>query len=329
MSTEPISALSSEILTWARSAGYEARHSLRLSGDVSPRRYFRLQLADGGTAIAAVYPPDIADACARFLATTSLLTEAGVRVPAVLANDCERGWMLLEDVGDRTLFDYRERSWPHLRPWLKTAVDLAGRIARLDPAQFADLNPPLAHDLLERELDKTWRLFLVPAGMSPESELGGALRHVLDEVIARLGAAPLVACHRDFMARNLVPLRNGALVVLDHQDLRLGPPGYDLASLTNDSLFAPNEVIVRLLDEAHETVPSLEMLELAAVQRTFKAIGTYAEFAQRGNERHLPLIRPTLERGLDLLERHFAYLPIRALRNRLAPWLSPHRQGIC
>lgn len=329
MSTVPISALSADALTWARSAGYEAKHSLALTGDVSPRRYFRLDLADGGTAIAAVYPPDVIDACTRFLATTSLLIEAGVRVPAVLASDCERGWMLLEDVGNRTLFDYRQSSWGHLQPWLKRAADFAGRVARIDPELVAALNPPLAGDLLERELDKTWRLFLVPAGLTPESEPGRALWRALHEVVSRLAAEPPVTCHRDFMARNLMPQTNGALVVLDHQDLRLGPPGYDLASLTNDSLFAPREIIVRLLADGDENVPSLEMLELAAVQRTFKAIGTYSEFAQRGNERHLPLIRPTLKRGLDLLERRFAFLPVTALRHRLDGWLSPHLQGFC
>ena len=58
-------------------------------------------------------------------------------------------------------------------------------------------------------------------------------------------------CHRDFMVRNLMPLRGRrGLVVLDHQDLRLGPPLYDLASLLNDTLFPPPEAEEALLAAA-------------------------------------------------------------------------------
>ena len=43
----------------------------------------------------------------------------------------------------------------------------------------------------------------------------------------------------------------------------------------------------------------------AAAQRTLKAVGTYATFARRGADRHLPLIPPTLARFV----RHFSRIP--------------------
>jgi aminoglycoside/choline kinase family phosphotransferase len=115
------------------------------------------------------------------------------------------------------------------------------------------------------------------------------------------------------MARNLVPRPRprpaasgdeAALVVLDHQDLRLGPPGYDLASLLNDSLFPPAELeegwLARVLPPGE--APRLAY-HRAAAQRTLKAVGTFAAFARRGSDRHLPLIPPTLERALYHLGR--------------------------
>ena len=80
--------------------------------------------------------------------------------------------------------------------------------------------------------------------------LAAALRAALDTLCASLGDEPPVPCHRDFMVRNLMPLPNGALVVLDHQDLRLGPPLYDLASLLNDTLFPPPAAEEALLAKA-------------------------------------------------------------------------------
>lgn len=329
MSSTADAAPSPNALSWLRSRGYRPLRSTALAGDVSPRRYFRVHLEGGDTVIAAFYPPPIADACARFLVTGSLLAEAGVPVPEVLASDCDAGWMLLEDVGPETLFDQRAGGWSRLEPWLRKAANLAGRIAEIDAARVTELSPPLDRDLLERELDKTWQAFLVPSGLTPDVEPGSLVAQALARVVVRLATVPHVVCHRDFMVRNLVPRADGSLVVLDHQDLRLGPSGYDFASLTNDSLFFSRDAITRLLAESHGRVPSLEQVELAALQRTFKAIGTYADFARRGSDRHLPLIPPTLERALALLHRHFPDMPIAGLRRALSRWLSPARGTIC
>jgi aminoglycoside/choline kinase family phosphotransferase len=100
------------------------------------------------------------------------------------------------------------------------------------------------------------------------------------------------------MARNLVPAGGGSVAVLDFQDLRPGPPGYDLASLLNDSFFAPPELERRALaSEAGRGVDELDYRR-AVVQRGLKAVGTFLAFAARGKRRHLPLVEPTLARAL-------------------------------
>ncbi|HKI86920.1 MAG TPA: phosphotransferase [Thermoanaerobaculia bacterium] len=323
MSPSAISDLPPEAVAWLRVIGFVPRSWEKLAGDVSPRRYYRLHAKGGDTAIIALYPPSLEDACVHFRATTGLLEEAGVSVPKILAGDCDRGLMLLEDVGNETLYDLRSHGWRKLEPWLVSAVELSGRIAGIESEKVAGLNPPLDGALLSRELEQTWEAVLAPTGLDPQSGPGLALKAALDDVVAALAAAPRIPCHRDFMARNLVPRSDGGLVVLDHQDLRLGPPGYDLASLTNDSFFPPPQMRARLLSAVGSEGPSRDEIERAAIQRTFKAIGTYATFARRGSTRHLPLIKPTLERGLELLQKHFNSLPLPALRQGLRSWLSP------
>ena len=44
--------------------------------------------------------------------------------------------------------------------------------------------------------------------------------------------------------------------MLDHQDLRLGPPFYDLASLLNDTLFPPPDAEEALLAAAAPGPPT-------------------------------------------------------------------------
>jgi aminoglycoside/choline kinase family phosphotransferase len=326
---------STELETWLAASGHPVAALTPLAGDVSPRRYARLALADGRSAILATYPPEIRATCPRFLATTDLLAEAGVRVPRVLAADCDQGVMLLEDLGPLTFADWAlagSRPWSELYPYFKAALVEARRIAGLPAARVAPLSPPLGRELLEKELRQTWELFLEPRGLLGDAGETAALADLLAELCARLAEDPAVPCHRDFMARNLMPLPPVAgdpetelpgIGVLDHQDLRLGPPGYDLASLLNDTLFPPPEVEAALLAEAAPSPAERRRYHRAAAQRTLKAVGTYAAFARRGATRHLPLIPRTLGRFLD----HLHQLPEAAalapgLARRLRPVLA-------
>jgi len=291
-----------EMTVWLAALGRPAQEVLPLPGDVSQRRYARVRLADGGTAILATYPPEVRSICPRFLRTTELFTRADVPVPRVLASDCDAGFMLLEDLGPETLADWKARPWSELRLYFERARELGERIARLPEAEVAGLNPPLGTELLRRELKQTWDLFLVPQGLTGDAASTAALSAILDDLCARLGAGPLVPCHRDFMSRNLMPLDDrrdhGGIVVLDHQDLRLGPAAYDLASLLNDTLFPPPGIEEDLLGGTDRTA-----YHRAAAQRTLKAVGTYSAFALRGSDRHLPLVAPTLARCLTHLSR--------------------------
>jgi aminoglycoside/choline kinase family phosphotransferase len=237
-----------------------------------------------------------------------------VRVPRILASDCASGWMLLEDLGPQTLGEWgRGRPWSELAPWFAAALEIAERIAGL-PMAAAELNPRLGSELLRRELAQTWDLFLEPRGLVADAGLAVDLHTALDTLCDALGADPPVPCHRDFMVRNLMLVSAGAagaageLAVLDHQDLRLGPPLYDVASLLNDTLFPPakvEEALVAGLAAVTSTPAGRVRYHRAAAQRTLKAVGTYASFARRGATRHLPLIPPTLARFV----KNLSWLP--------------------
>src|SRR5688500_3910030 len=149
---------------WVQGVGLEVLGVEPLPGDVSLRRYFRLRLARG-SAIAAHYPPEIAATCGRFRRTSELLAAAGVRVPRLLAHDCDHGWMLVEDLGPRTRDDHADAPWPQLEAALGAAVELVPRIAALERETVATLSPPLDREVLRRELRQTWELLLAPLGI--------------------------------------------------------------------------------------------------------------------------------------------------------------------
>jgi aminoglycoside/choline kinase family phosphotransferase len=289
---------------WLASLGHEVQGARSLAGDVSPRRYFRLDLGDGKTAILAYYPATVREACARFIATTELLQSSSVPVPAILGSNCGAGFMLLEDLGTSTLYDRRGEDWASLLPYFEESLALLRRIRGLPLETVEGLNPPLDRDLLVAELRQTWEIYLTPRQLVGDSNLERSLWRALEEICKQLASEPQVVCHRDFMARNLVPLAAAPnLGVLDHQDLRVGPSCYDLASLLNDSLFPPPEIESALVATCVSDESEILAYHRAAVQRAIKVVGTFEAFARRGNPSRLHLIPQTLGRGLYHLQR--------------------------
>lgn len=295
--------------SWLAHLGVEASDLVLLTGDVSLRHYVRVWDASGETSIVAVYPTEIRAACRNFVITTQLLSEAGVRVPRILANDCESGFTLVEDVGSETLYDVRdtERVVTSLSSYFWRASEDIERIQRLPIEEVTQLSPALDGDLMWQELGQTWSCLLEPRGIVSDSVFARDLETVLEDLCKRFDRETFVPCHRDFMTRNLVPLSTiPEMAILDHQDLRLGPRFYDLASLLNDSLFPPDALEEEILN--HHVGGDSEKRELyhrAAAQRTLKATGTYEKFALRGFDRHRKLIPGTIGRAL----RHLRYLP--------------------
>lgn len=278
-----------------------------ISGDVSARRYFRARFNQdvgiGTSAIVAVYPTELKAVCRLFRKTSRLLENQGIRVPRILADDCDRGFMLLEDLGPQTLFDQREEDWTVLEPQLVAARQIIDRLQALPMAAVEQLSPPLGAELLRSELEMTWRVYLEPQGLCGKAEESRRLANALDTLCLRLDEAEPVPSHRDFMARNLVPLRSASepvLAVLDHQDLRLAPPAYDVASLCNDSLYPPPDVVDRILGPVEK-----ESYHRASAQRTLKIVGTFVSFAHQGFDRYLELVGTTMTRFLY----HFGRLP--------------------
>lgn len=273
-----------------------------LTGDVSPRRYFRVGLADREGCIVATYPPSLRDAQSRFVTTTGLLQTAGVKVPRILANSAHEGVMAVEDFGGRTLF--AEGSYPG-DDALYEAAEIALRIAAIDLATIETrerdaLLPPLDGEVLQSEIDQTWSVALEPNGFERHSLLGSRLDECLTEACRHLGRADQRPCHRDFMARNLMQMPSGGLGVLDHQDLRLGPIGYDLASLVSDSILCPTKTVAVVRGAAQI---DREHFDRLIAQRTFKIVGTFFAFAARGATRHLRLVPAALDAGRTALLR--------------------------
>lgn len=257
--------------------------ALPLTAEVSPRRYFRLEgvtpEADGRSCL-LVYSPDPAPQ-----ATTAFLQQLGLRVPEL--REVEKGYYLCEDLGDLHLAQEPDLESYRLllRDWRKLSQHA------IDAERP---NPDLALDraLFERELTMFRECYLKEL-RGVDASLLAQLEPTCGMLADEAARGPQCLQHRDFHSRNLLLCGGGEIAWIDHQDLRLGPLFYDLASLYTDAYVDLEDAHFDLLRE--EVVQLGESFGLAAedamtqflwtaTQRVLKALGTFGKVIGEGRE---------------------------------------------
>ncbi len=262
------------------------------SEDASFRRYFRVRLADGGTRIVMDAPPD-REQCGPFLEVAARLEAAGVHAPRVHEQDLERGFLLLEDLGEHSYLDALDEA--SVESLYGNALGaLMSMQACIDPAGL----PPYDRALLMEEME-LFREWLLETHLS--MALTGAEGDMLDETFALLVEnaleQPRVFVHRDYHSRNLMAGVSPEPGVIDFQDAVEGPVTYDLVSLLRDCYVRwPRERVEEwawgyfrlavqsgvMREEQEERF--LRWFDLMGVQRHLKASGIFARLFHRDNK---------------------------------------------
>jgi len=265
-------------------------HLTPASADASFRRYFRVHLAEGPTpsVIAMDAPPEHED-CRPFTHVAGLLERAGLNAPRVLAQDLERGFLLLTDLGATTYLAALDAA--NADALFADAVDalVAWQLASRPGAL-----PPYDEALLRRELDlfPDWyvtRHLGVTLADGQRQALEGTFRLILASNLAQ----PQVFVHRDYMPRNLMVCDPNP-GILDFQDAVFGPISYDVASLFRDAFISwPEERVldwtVRYWEKARRAGLPVDAdfgafyrdLEWMGLQRHLKVLGIFARLRYR------------------------------------------------
>jgi hypothetical protein len=137
------------------------------------------------------------------------MAQAGLNVPQILAWDEAQGFMLLSDLGGRTMMQViaKDQAAANLPLYLK-AVDA---LVAWQRASQPGVLPPYDAALLRRELDLFPDWYLAQhRGIKVEGKLRETLDKAFNLIIERNLAWPSVYVHRDFMPRNLMIPRDPA-----------------------------------------------------------------------------------------------------------------------
>lgn len=290
---------------WARAAtGDPALEVERASMDAGFRSYWRGHPTAGPHASESVIvmdsPPD-KEPVLPWLEIRTLLRTGDVRVPDVLAEDVEHGFLLLEDLGNHTYLHVIDGDNADA-----LFDDAIGQLLKLQQVSVPEGFPAYDEALLARELRLFDEWFLgrhlgVTLDCGDLERLELVYRRLIDAALAQ----PQVLVHRDFMPRNLMPTGvtpTGSApsadgpAVLDFQDAVLGPIAYDPICLFKDAFLSwPQARIDAWLDRYHARalaaglpVPPLARFrrdaDLIGVHRHLKVIGIFARLNHRDSK---------------------------------------------
>ena len=259
------------------------------SADASFRRYFRVDTPEGQSLIVMDAPPPQEDV-RPFVKVAELFSATGVSVPAILAKDTERGFLLLSDLGSTTYLQQLNPDTAH-----KLYIDAIDALILLQVQSRAGVLPVYDRELLHRELMLFPDWYITRHLKATLSDAQSAdLNRVFDVLLANNLAQAPVYVHRDCHSRNLMVMNKGNPGILDFQDAVYGPITYDLVSLLRDAYIQWDEELVldwviRYWERArraglpvsHDVDVFYRDFEFMGLQRHLKVLGIFARLYHR------------------------------------------------
>jgi len=313
---------------------------LPLSSDGSARRFLRVMKQSRSLCV-AVMPGTATErelAESRSAATIARhLAGAGAPVPAVIADDPELGIVLFEDLGDQRLHDQLKADRQQA---IERYPEVVASLARMQVKAAEKFRTEWCFDapfydrevMLVREAEYFIRAFWQDT-LYGEPVVG--LREECEDLAEQAESLfERFFLHRDFQCRNLM-VQGDRIVFIDFQAGRLGPPGYDIASLLIDPYAAlsdrlQDDLLSRYLQEMSGwTQVDCDKLRqsygLLAVQRNLQIIGAYSFLS---GQKHKPFFRPYILPSLVMLQNRLTerrFDNYRVLRQTVAEAIRRYR----
>lgn len=329
----------------------------RLAGDASLRQYFRvtspsfgkksyvvMKMAKGFNSLAEEITktsPGLTEH--PFLNVQRFLKDNGIPVPEILGFDEKAAMIVLEDLGDASLYSI----YNQLDPDRKRKI-YSGLVERLIDMQTSE---PGSKGCIgfHRKYDKEmcmWELnHFLEYGI--EAFLGIKIssieRKIMDGFFKNIALTflnePFYLNHRDYHSKNVMMTGGDSFKIIDFQDAIMGPYQYDLASLLRDSYVTLDEALIaHLLDLYREEFlkstgskmgkEGLERsFDIISMHRNLKAAGrfVYIERIKKNPDyikyipRTMGYVRtnirkyPEFEDSRELMEEYFTRIVDKAL----------------
>jgi len=283
----------------------------------SDRQFYRLS-KDSATNVLMISHENDAD-FQRFLDIGEFFCKIGVPAPFIHGCDLDSYAVLMDDMGQNTLYDLVVNSNDEecVETLYKKVIRLSALLHTEGTKRLDECENSIRifdYDYLRWETSYFAQNFLVNyCSVSEEqvAELEPFFHSLAESVLAQ----PQVLMHRDFQSQNIV-VDGDEIGFVDFQGARVGGIGYDAMSLINDPYVGlSKELRVNLKRYYCEELNSFDVqissdeFDMACVtaglQRAMQALGAYTFLSmQKGKTNYLEFIPQCFEFLLELLEEY-------------------------
>ena len=267
-----------EITNWlSKTIGNNSFNIEELRQEASDRKYYRIKADNVSYVLTDNF--DKTDQSANFLYASKILKNSSVNVPEVLAFSEDLRFLLLQDLGDKSLDTDNE---------YKDQKILEMALEQLSKIYFSDQD--VLRSATKESLLQQTNSFI---DFCKENKLSNdelkALETLRNNLVANLLNQQFIPSHNDFERRNLMMFQEN-LFVIDFQDLNMGPIGIDLASIMYEHSYEYPKVLIDDLLEKHLKNNGLKasseelknMIMHALAHRSMRIVGAFNKYFKEG-----------------------------------------------
>jgi aminoglycoside/choline kinase family phosphotransferase len=308
-----------EIRRWLESIGWAGELEVA-SADASFRKYYRLRKAEQNYIVMDASLEK--ESLTPYIDVTNRLLAVGVNAPKILAQDIDKGYLLITDFGSTHYLDKLNESTVDVL--YKKAIDEIVVMQQADPSGLPLYDRDFLH--FEMNLMQEWYLekYLVHELSSEDKTV---ITQTLDHISSVVLEQPQnLFVHRDYHSRNIMLPTPDTLGVIDFQDAMSGALTYDLVSLLKDCYIAFDQEKIEKLalyfrDQKGikvDDVTFLKWFDYMGLQRHIKVLGVFSRLHIRdGKDGYLKDIPLTLHYTLQTANRYKETQPFAQMLQRL------------
>jgi len=280
-----------------------------LVNDASDRRYYRLSL--GGRSLILMDSSKSIHTLNSFLKVASYLSENKFTVPKVLQADINKGYLILEDLGNDTLDKYLLKNPKSLSTVYRRVVDLVITLSSLPNPAF----PEFDNQFFLHELSAFTSWYLPYSSNQLSKKVLADFNICWSKPLEYLALNDLdkVFVHKDMHCGNLLwlPQRSAqkSVGIIDFQSAKSGSFVYDITSLLYDCRFPLSPGIQQNLLDKFLSAKNIDsnvfknLCDIYIAQRNIKILGNFAYIYKQKNNpaylKYLPNVWSLIHQSLD------------------------------
>ena len=260
----------------------------KIRSDASFREFFRLKKGNKTSIIVTAIKERFRNLVA-YSAINKFLRGKGIHTPKTISQHFNEGIMEIEDFGDNTLFHSIRKS-KNIFPYYKKSINVILKLQKIKPINKIKIksNQNLKFNNYNlKNLHKDSDLFLnwyLPGvlGKRKSKKFKKKIKIELNKLYKQIYFKNKFIVHRDFHVSNIMPVKS-KLGIIDTQDVILGNPMYDVASLIDDvriqiPLPIKNKIFQYYLKKSSLTKNIYFLkndFDILSIQRNLKILGIF------------------------------------------------------